>query len=266
MHATWLEGDPPPDACDHWPQRLGGVDCLSSPGPTRDSPTIVYFHGGGYALGAAAVSVPITERLSAGANIISVDYRLAPEHPYPAAIDDARAVFLALLQSRSPGPHPPMVLAGDSAGANIALSLALTLGRQRLPGPEGLILLSPHLDHAEISVGRTRHASDDVDAAASRWLSDAYRGRRSRDDPEISPLRTRSADLAGLPPVLIQVGTIDPSFDHGVRLARRLRSNGLAVELDVWHGLWHTWQYHRDLPEADAALASAAAFATGLAR
>ena len=260
VHAAWLEGDPAPEACGHWSDEVGGVACLRASGPTGDSPTIVYFHGGGYCLGSPTVSIPITERLSAGTNIISVEYRLAPEHPFPAAIDDAAAVYAGLIETRLRQPTRGIVLAGDSAGANIALSLALTHTHLDLPAPDGLVLLSPHLDHGRTPLGHERRATDDVDAAMSIWLTDAYRGGRPAIDSGISPLRAGDADLAALPPTLIQVGTIDTSFTDGTRLAHRLRSLGVPVELDVWGGLWHTWHYHRDLPEADEALRRALAF------
>lgn len=250
VHRAWLEGDPPPDACGHHRDTVAGIPVLRS-APVGDRPAVVYLHGGGGALGSPAVSLPITHRLATdGLEIVSVDYRLAPEHPCPAAIEDAMTVVRAM----SAGGR--IVLAGDSAGANLALSCAI---RNRDAGDDaiaGLALFSPQVDH------RTRRSTDpsrpsDLDADGSRWFTDAYRGTRPVDDPVLSPLW---ADLTGLPPMLIQVGTIDTCFDQGIRLARRARTAGVEVTLDVWEGLWHTWHYHQDLPEADRALSEAAAW------
>lgn len=270
VHRAWLEGDPPVESCGHREASLDRVRVLRT-APVADRPRILYLHGGGYALGSPEVAVPITERLAPGAEVVSVDYRLAPEHPFPAGLDDAAAAFRALAAER---PDTAIVVAGDSAGANLALSLALSLVREqgsaaagnRLAIPAGLILFSPHVEVSEPDrdpdSDRGRDRPTDLDDDGARWLVDAYRGPLPREHPGLSPGR---ADLRGLPPILIQVGTIDTSFDHGVRLARRARSAGVEVTLDVWHGLWHTWQYHRDLPEADQALSEAAAFATACA-
>lgn len=235
---------------------MAGIAVLRS-APVDDGPLIVYLHGGGAVLGSPAVSLPITERLAAsGLEIVSIDYRLAPEHPCPAAIDDATAVVTEL------GDGRPLVLAGDSAGANLALSCALRR-RDTGGGPiAGLVLLSPHVDHRSPgSVSGRPSRPSDLDAEGARWFTDAYRGSRPVDDPILSPLW---ADLTGLAPMLIQVGTIDTCFEHGVRLARRARRAGVDATLDVWEGLWHTWHYHRDLPEADRALAEAATWARRL--
>ncbi|MDA3041189.1 MAG: alpha/beta hydrolase fold domain-containing protein, partial [Actinomycetota bacterium] len=246
---------------------IGGVRCLrSGPGDTTASaPLVVYLHGGGYALGSPEVAVPITERLASQVEVVSVDYRLAPEHPYPAALEDTLAVLDAL--ATGPDAARGVVLAGDSAGANLALSAALALtrraGTDTRPSARlsGLILLSPHLDHRPRHRQDSGDRRDDVDNEAGRWLSAAYRGIRSIDDPAVSPLLADPEELGSLPPVLIQVGTIDSTFQDAVRFARAARTAGCQTTLDVWDGLWHTWHYHRDLPEADAALLEAAQFA-----
>lgn len=260
VHRAWLEGDPTAEACGHREDRLGGVRVLRTE-PVAGGLRILYLHGGGYALGSPEVALPITERLAPAGEVVSVDYRLAPEHPYPAGLDDARAVHRALAAER---PGAPLVVAGDSAGANLALSLALGAGGDDRPAPAGLLLFSPHVDlvGTDADDHHTPDRPSDLDRAGARWLVDAYRGSRAVDDPGLSPAW---ADLRGTPPLLIQVGTRDTSLEQGVRLARRARAAGVAVTLDVWDGLWHTWHYHRDLPEADRALAEARAFATACA-
>ncbi|MEM9562678.1 MAG: alpha/beta hydrolase [Actinomycetota bacterium] len=262
VNAAWLDGDPSAEACGHREAVVGGVRVLRT-WPDRDGPLVVYLHGGGYALGSPEVALPITERLARSVSVVSVGYRLAPEHPFPAGVEDATAVYRALSLD---APDRPVVLAGDSAGANLALSVALAVrdgAESAVPPPAGLLLLSPHVDHAPRPEpgGSPADRPSDVDAEAGRWLTDAYRGSLAADDPRLSPVR---AELAGLSPMLIQVGTADTSLDQAVRLARRARLAGVDVDLDVWAGLWHTWHYHRDLPEADRALSEAAEFALRL--
>jgi acetyl esterase/lipase len=253
IHAQWLDGDPSAEACGHHPTEVAGVRCLRAGVDEADQgrPLVVYCHGGGYALGSPEVALPITERLAAGAEVVSVDYRLAPEHPYPAAIDDVHAVYRAVSAAAT---KRPIWLVGDSAGANLALATAI---RQRDEGghrPRGLALLSPHLDHARSGAERHPEPSttrEDVDGTAATWLREAYCADVAPNDWRVSPLR---AALDHLPPTLIQVGSNDSSLGDAIRFSRRARTAGMEVTLDVWHGLWHTWHYHRDLPEADAAM------------
>jgi acetyl esterase/lipase len=156
-------------------------------------------------------------------------------------------------------------LAGDSAGANIALALA-TGNPGRVAG---LVLLSPHLEFdyerpagsTDMNANVPAHATTDVDAVAARWLRSAYLGPEPVDDPLVAPAVTAGLPvLAQLPPTLVQVGSNERGLAPACRFARRGRQAGVDVTLDVWDGLWHTWHYHRDLPEADRALAEAAAF------
>ncbi|MEL7157205.1 MAG: alpha/beta hydrolase fold domain-containing protein [Actinomycetota bacterium] len=261
VHQAWLDGDPAPEACGHrWGERAG-VAVLAAGADVDDGsrPVVVYAHGGGFALGSAPVAVPITERLALGCEVVSVEYRLAPEHPFPAAVDDVAAVVEAVAtetRGRS------LILAGDSAGANLALAVAQR--RRAAPGPialAGLVLLSPQLD-LEPETARPASERDDVDEVAGRWLRAAYCGGVEPDDPGPSPLR---GPLDGLPPSLVQAGSEDSALPSAIRLARAARLAGVAVELDLWSGLWHAWHYHRDLPEADRALAHVVAFCRHLA-
>lgn len=253
IHQQWLAGDPPPEASGHRWEERGGVAVLRA-GADSALPLIVYFHGGGYALGSASVAVPITERLAAGCEVLSVEYRLAPEHPYPAAVDDGSAVVDALLSQEE---GRTLFLGGDSAGANVALAVSQRrLRAGDAGGIAGLVLLSPHLDHGPDQT-RVKRAGDDVDDVTARWLRAAYCGTTDPSDPGPSPLR---GVLEGLPPMLIQAGTDDSALMAAVRLARAARLAGVSAELDVWSGLWHAWHYHRDLPEADRALAEVVAY------
>jgi acetyl esterase/lipase len=244
IHEAWGEGTEP-DEVPHRRLFVAGVECLEAGPP--GAPMLLYLHGGGYALGSPGVAAPITARLARRLHVVSVAYRLAPEHPFPAALDDALAVYAALL-GREVSRTRRVAVAGDSAGGGLSLALALRVRAEARRPPLALVLLCPHLDHADPSVDR----SGGVAALAA-----AYRGAVPADDPRVSPLR---GDLGGLPPTLVQAGTRDALLPQAVRFARRAHVAGSPVTLDIWDGLWHTWQYHRDLPEADRALTEAAAF------
>ena len=275
-NALWGEDDDP--AVPHRRELIGGVACRvagppSTPGhpvnsgppatvqPTNASevPTVVYAHGGGYVLGSAAVAIPITARLAAsGLRVVSVDYHQPPEYPFPAAVDDVLAVYLALVAADTPA-----ALAGDSAGGALALSAAVT-ATARGERPAAIALFSPLLDHALArrsdadgsDAARLDAAGSDADDSQGQQLLTAYVGDADPADPRLSPLR---AELDGLPPILIQAAADEPLAAQAREFQRRAAAAGVDVTLDLWDGMWHTWHYH-DLPEADQALAEAAAF------
>jgi acetyl esterase/lipase len=251
VHRGWLHGDPSPEQLGFEELVVGGVRCLAKD-TGRDGATVIYAHGGGFCLGNPEVVLPITSRLAGSSEaedairLVSVDYRLAPEHPYPAAVEDVAAVVRVNAEEQ---PGRPIVLVGDSAGANIALAVSVAATDVPLAG---VVLLSPHVDlRGPDAASQNLDPLSDVDEDGSRWLTDAYRAGVAPEDPQISPLL---ADLRSLPPLLIQAGTRDNTMQAAVRLARRARRVGVPVTLDLWDGLWHTWHYHRELPEADAAL------------
>ncbi|MGI9616146.1 MAG: alpha/beta hydrolase fold domain-containing protein [Acidimicrobiales bacterium] len=256
IHELWLAGDPTAEECGHAEATIGGVRCLVAEGPGDHAPTIVYFHGGGFALGSPEVALAITDRLRAWANIVSVDYRLAPEHPFPAAFTDATEVLEALGMCRDDPRKtaPRLVLAGDSAGAGLATAACL----QNPANVAALVLFSPQLDLTTTTHRRIDDPSSDVDQRTAEWLRIAYCDGRAPNDPQISPLHGK---LAGLPPTLVQVGAIDSSLRQAIRFSRLAAVADASVTLDVWDGLWHTWHYHRELPEADRALEEAGRFA-----
>jgi monoterpene epsilon-lactone hydrolase len=198
---------------------------------------VVHFHGGGYCVGSAREALSWAAHLSAAADCLVVlpEYRLAPEHPHPAALDDARAVVAALAAEAAPGS---IVLSGDSAGGGLALSLALSLRDRGQELPAGCILLSPWLD-----LGRDRRA----DPAMVRrdvlldpdWLvacARAYAGPAIWADASVSPLR---APHAGLPPLLIQSCSAELLAPDAELLAASATAAGVDVACTRWPGLWH---------------------------
>ncbi len=266
IHAAWGEGTEPGEAA-HEPTTLVGRPALRAGPAPRGAPTVLYLRGGGYLLGSAGVAAPITARLAApgptALTVVSLDYRLAPEHPYPAALDDSFAAYRALV-ARGDGP---VAVAGDSAGGALAVGVALRAAAAGVPAPASLVLLCPHLAHRTNSRTAVLHTDapdtdvpyTDDDRTDSR-ASAAYLGATSAEDPLVSPLQASGELLAALPPLLVQAGTLDALHHQSVRFVRRARAAGADATLDLWDGLWHTWQYHRRLPEADLALHEAQQF------
>ena len=211
---------------------------------------VLYLHGGGYVIGsprshrhlAAAVAA------AAAASALLLDYRLAPEHPYPAAVDDAVAAYRWLLdQGTAPG-H--VVVAGDSAGGGLTVATLLALREAGVPLPAGGVCISPWVD---LSCGgesyRTKAAVDPiVQRAGVDQMARAYLGDTPPRTPLASPL---FADLGGLPPLLIHVGSDEVLLDDAVQLADRARAAGVDATLEVWDRMIHVW--HWFLPMLDEA-------------
>lgn len=224
-----------------------------------DRRIVLYLHGGGYTLGSPKTHQALTSHLAAAARcqVLVPDYRLAPEHPYPAALDDAVAAYRSLLDRYLPGS---IALAGDSAGGGLALCAAVALRDAGLPMPASLILLSPWTD-VSLS-GSTIDTLDPVDPMLGRaWLQragDAYRGDLSASDSRISPL---NATLDGLPPMLVQVGSDEILLDDSRRLVAKAHAVGLRAQLEVEEGYWHDFQVHAGMLDAsDAAIRRIAGF------
>ena len=221
--------------------------------------TVVHFHGGGYCVGSAQFPRSWAAHLSAeaGCRVVLPEYRLAPEHPYPAALEDARAILAAASGEAGPGS---VVLSGDSAGGGLALALTLSLRDEGRELPAGVILLSPWLD-----LGRDRRADPDLvrqDVVLSPdWLeacARAYAAPAAWADPSVSPLH---AAHAGLPPVLIQAGTSDLLAPDAGLLAASASAAGVDVTYTSWPRLWHGFVLQPGLlAAADSALAQAAWF------
>lgn len=220
-----------------------------------DDAAIVYFHGGGYAIGSIHAYRDHCARLSAmtGARTLSVGYRLAPENPYPAALDDAKAAYRWLLDQ---GVQPErVVFAGDSAGGGLALGTMVALRDEGIPLPVGAVLLSPLADmaHTGESVDDRAHLDPLVTPEGSHAYSVRYLGEDGDfDTPYASPVY---ADLAGLPPVLVTVGTNELLFDDSVRVVRKIRDAGGIADLDVWPQMIHIFPFFASqVPEAQRAM------------
>jgi epsilon-lactone hydrolase len=221
---------------------------------------ILYFHGGVYVIGSAATSVPLVSELSrrTGAKAITVEYRLAPEHPYPAAVEDAQAAYEGLLaQGIDPGQ---IALAGESAGGGLAVATLLALRAAGTPLPSCAFLMSPYAD-LTLS-GETLAEKQALDPVLTpeglRVRVPDYVAGANASDPYISPI---FGDLRGLPPLLIQVGSHEILLSDALRLAGRAATADVAVTLEVTPGVPHVFQgFAGLLDEAGAALDRAADF------
>lgn len=219
------------------------------------SPCVLYLHGGAYCIGSPITHRNLTARLAQalGLPVFAADYRLAPEHPHPAALNDALAAARALLGRR------PVIIAGDSAGGGLALATAIALRDEDAPGPAALVLLSPWVDLTlreaplQAPAGEVMLSVEWAAACAAHYLADT-----PAQAPQVSPL---FADLHGLPPTLIQAGTDELLHDEAIRLHDRLESAGVAVRCDITTGRWHVFQIQAGLlPSANEAIARVAHF------
>jgi len=224
------------------PVRLGGVSALACTAPgAREDCCLLYLHGGAFVIGSAQDYRSVFAELgrAAGVKVVAPDYRLAPEHPFPAAVDDALASYRALLERHAPAS---IVLAGDSAGGGLVTSLLVAARDAGLPLPAGALLLSPWVDLACQGRSMTTKAAADPSITRPGLLANAalYLGRKPADTPLASPLH---ADLAGLPPMLLQVGTAEILLDDALRLATRAAEANVEVRLSVWPDMPHVWHF-----------------------
>lgn len=252
-HISWL-----PNGVDYQAGKAGGV-----PGewvrPRRLAPAkkaaILYLHGGAYCVGAPATHRAVTAHLCRAANlpVFAADYRLAPEHPFPAALDDAVAAYKSL------AGQGPVIIAGDSAGGGLALATALCLRQQNVTPPAVLVLFSPWTD-------LTPSAHSDKDVGCDVMLNPAWLNACARHylagsnaaAPLASPL---FGQFSGLPPTLIQAGADELLRGEAVKLHDALDRAGVAVTCEIVPGRWHAFQIHAGLlPSAHAAIKRAGRF------
>lgn len=245
---------PVPEDATVEPVDADGVPCLlvTAAGSSASS-TVVWMHSGGYCFGSAHGYRSFAATLShaSGGQVLLVDYRLAPEHPWPAAFDDAKAAYRWLLGQ---GRHPrSIVVGGDSAGAGLAASTLLGLRDEGDPLPAGGVLVSPVADLTTSAESMTTRADRDPIASADMlsMLGGLYRGELPGDDPRVSAV---FADLSGLPPLLVLVGSEEVVHDDAVRLVERARTAGTPAELLVGDGMFHIWPLFASmLPEGQEA-------------
>ncbi|MBM9506306.1 alpha/beta hydrolase [Actinacidiphila acididurans] len=240
---------------------LGGIPVVQVDVDGVDtSRTLLHFHGGVYVLGSARSSVGLAAGLGrhAGVRVISVDYRLAPEQPYPAAVEDALAAYKGLLANTA---ESRIAVSGESAGGGLAAALQLRLKEEGLALPAASVLLSPWTDLTLSGRSLTGKASVDPSVLTAEGLKTRaydYLGGADPRNPEISPV---FGDLSGLPPMLIQVGSHEILLDDALRLAATAAAHDVDVKLEVTAGVPHVFQAFAEvLDEGKAALASIGGF------
>jgi acetyl esterase/lipase len=221
---------------------------------------VLYFHGGVYVMGDAALAADLASQVGrrTEAKVISVDYRLAPEHPYPAAVDDAFAAYEALLDNGI--PPVDIVLAGESAGGALAVATLVNARDHGLPLPAAAFVMSPYADLT--LAGTTMETKREVDPLISREaLQPRVTDYTAGQDASLGLISPIFADLSGLPPLIIQAGTHEVLLDDAVRLARQAATADVEVTLDITPRVPHVFQaYYPILDEAAAALDRAGKF------
>ena len=256
-----LTSQPLPADVRMTPADLGGVPVIFIDiAGAEPRGTIFHIHGGGFALGSAAGSAGLASALArkTGMRAVSAGYRLAPEHPYPAALQDVTAAYRAL--AGQAGSAGPIVVSGESAGGNLAIELLIAGHPQGLTMPAAALLLSPVTDLTVTgaSYAGKAHADPAITAQAIRTRAADYLAGTDPADPRVSPVY---ADLSGLPPLLIQAGSHEVLLDDATRLAAKAAADNVAVILDITPGVPHVFQaFAALLDEGDAALNRAARF------
>jgi len=246
--------------------KLAGIDVdWLRPKNAREDRVLLYLHGGAYILGSRRTHRQLVGHMARAAGVTAVipEYRLAPEHPFPAAIDDAVAVYRALLES---GIRPQdIIVSGDSAGGGLSVSMLLALRHAGDPLPAAAVLMSPFLDVTGSGESVTTRADQDpwfdvkdLEVVARYYCAD----EEMWSDPLISPVY---ANIAGLPPMLIQVGNDEILLSDSTLFADKLKAAGVDVELEVWPDMWHVFQmFIGKMPESRAAIQKIATFIKGV--
>ncbi|MGD0865311.1 MAG: alpha/beta hydrolase [Rhizomicrobium sp.] len=233
---------PVPEGTEVEPATLGGVkgEWVRARRAKRDA-VLLYLHGGGYVIGSPASHRHFVAALgeASGLSAFSADYRLGPETPFPGAVEDAVAAYKGLLDS---GIAPAkLAIAGDSAGGGLTIATLVALRDRKIPLPATAVTLSPWVDLTGSGESLRARAKRDpiVGEEALHKMAAAYLGGADPKTPLASPI---FADLKGLPPLLIQVGTEETLYDDAVRLAARASEAGVEVSVEYWGGMIHVWQ------------------------
>ena len=251
----------PPKDVQITPTKIAGVvgEWLTPRSLLARNKIMIYLHGGGYVVGSPATHRSLVARFAKACSIraLSLDYRLAPEHPFPAALEDALAVYHQVLDH---GIAPEnILLAGDSAGSGLALATLISLRDNNQPLPAMSVCISPWTDLALTgeSIQTCAHL-DPYISYDSLTLNTHYLGNHNPRSPLVSPLY---ADFTGLPPLLIHVGTDELLLSDSTRLAEQAKNAGVDVTLKIWDDMWHDFHMWAPyLPEANEALEEIAGF------
>jgi epsilon-lactone hydrolase len=243
------------------PVEAGGVRAEWVAAPNASPARVVlYLHGGGYVIGSITTHRELCARIAraAAARVLVIDYRLAPEHPFPAAVEDAVAAYRWLIAQV---PPEAVAIGGDSAGGGLTLATLLALRDRGMSLPAAGILLSPWTDLALTGESLTSRASLDpmiAGAEGIRGMAQSYMGQADPRNPLVSPLY---GDLTSLPPLLIQVGTSEVLFDDSTRLDAKARAAGVDVTLEAWNDMIHVFQVFASmLAEGEQAIEKIGAF------
>jgi len=235
------------------------AEWLTPPGARTDA-AVLYLHGGGYVIGSPRSHRHLAAAIAraAGTRALLLDYRLAPEHPFPAGLEDAVAAYQWLLAG---GVAPArIVVAGDSAGGGLTMATLLALRERGLPRPAAAVCISPWVDLTNSAASYATKAAVDpiVTLDSIALLTQAYIGTGDPKQPLVSPLY---ADLRNLPPLLIHVGSDEVLLDDALGLAARARTAGVDVTIREWPAMIHVWHWFLSmLDEADQAIADIGAF------
>lgn len=261
LYETMLSSMPLDDDIQTERVGAGGVaaEWICAPGVAPDR-VMLYLHGGGYVFGSMRTHRVMLSHISrqAGCKVLGLDYRLAPEYPFPAPVDDTLAAYRWLLAQGYAANK--IVLGGDSAGGGLVVAAMVAMRYVGEPLPAAGVCISPWIDMEATGDSFVTNASTDPSVSKERILriADIYLGGKNPRAPLASPLY---ADLQGLPPLLIQVGSIETLLDDARTLAARSKAAGNRVELDVWDDMPHVWHHFAPiLPEGQQAIARMATF------
>ena len=251
---------PAPEGVRYQPLEAAGVSAEWVDADASDATKVLlYLHGGGYVIGSISTHRGLVGRIvqASGIRGLSVDYRLGPEHPFPAAVEDAAAVYRFLLAE---GIEPSNIaIGGDSAGGGLTFATLLALKDAGDPLPGAAIALSPWVDLE--GLGESMQTKADADPMVTRdgllMMAGLYLDGADPRHPHAAPLY---GDLSGLPPILVQVGTAETLLDDSIRITERARDAGVAIELQQFEDLVHVFQAFAPVPEALDAIEKLGAF------
>jgi len=224
-----------------------------TPKEVKEDRILLYLHGGGYVIGSPHTHRALAGKITKGifSNCLLIDYRKAPENPYPAALDDSFTAYKYLLDQGYQPEH--IIVAGDSAGGGLAIALQYELMEFHMPLPACTVLLSPYLDLTGSGESHGHNSKNDrfLDVFEMRKWAEMYAADHDHGDPMISPL---FGDVHGLSPTLIQASESEVLYDDSVRFANKLEEAGVEVIFQTWKGLIHWWHMFGTMPESKEAI------------